>query len=337
MKKLSRILLIGLAALVVVLTLGVTLTIGWRPLIGPKSRPLSSRKFESSPQRLERGKYLFTGITGCVNCHSQHDNSRHGVPVIAGTEGGGEPMPFDDLPGFIIAPNITPDLETGAGNWSDDQLARAIREGIGHDGRALFTMMPYQFYSKMSDEDLASVIVYLRSLAPLRRELANSKMMFPVNYLVRSAPQPITTPVVAPDPSDRVQWGKYLVTLGGCHDCHTPRVRGELMTGMDLGGGGVMKGAWGEAAAPNITPDPSGISYYDEKLFIQALRTGYVGARPLSSIMPFNVYGNLTDDDLKAIFAYLQTVPPVKHRVDNALPATYCRLCRLKHGAGEQN
>ena len=177
-----------LAALVVLLTLGVALTIGWRPLIGPKSRPLSSRKFESSPQRLERGRYLFTGIAGCVDCHSQHDNSRHGVPVIAGTEGGGEPMPFDDLPGIIIAPNITPDRETGAGNWSDDQLARAIREGIGHDGRALFTMMPYPFYRKMSDEDLASVIVYLRSLAPLRHELPNSKMMFPVNYLVRSAP-----------------------------------------------------------------------------------------------------------------------------------------------------
>jgi hypothetical protein len=66
-------------------------------------------------------------------------------------------------------------------------------------------------------------------------------------------------------------------------------------------------------------------------------RTGYVKARKLSSIMPFGEFTNLTDDDLKAIFAYLRTLPPVKHRVDNSLPLTYCKLCRKKHGAGDQN
>jgi cytochrome c553 len=91
------------------------------------------------------------------------------------------------------------------------------------------------------------------------------------------------------------------------------------------------------SASANLTPDASGIPYYDEALFIRTLRTGTVGARELSSIMPFVVFRNLSDDDLKAIFAYLQTLKPVRHRVDNSLPPTYCRLCRHKHGAGDQN
>ncbi len=333
MKRLGRVLLIC----VILVAGGISLTIGWRPFIGPKSRSLTSRQFERTPQRLERGRYIFTALAGCKRCHSEHDPSQHGAPVVAGTEGGGEVMPFDGLPGRVVAPNITPDPETGAGNWSDDQLACAIREGVGHDGRALFPMMPYENFSKMSDEDVASVVVYLRSLPPVHHELPRTEIIFPVKYLIRSIPQPVTSPVVAPGASDRLQWGKYLVTLGGCNDCHTPRLKTGPIAGMELSGGGTMKGAWGEAAPANLTPDASGISYYDEALFIRTLRTGYVGARPLSSIMPFEVYKNLTDDDLKAIYAYLRSMPPVKHTVDNSLPPTYCKLCRMKHGGGDRN
>jgi len=337
MKKLGRILLICLGLLVVLLAVGITLTIGWRPFIGSPSRPLTSRKFASTPQRLERGKYLFNGIAGCVDCHSQHDLSQHGAPAMAGTEGGGDEQHYDGLPGRIVAPNITPDKETGAGNWSDDHLARAIREGIGHDGRTIFPMMPYENYRHMSDEDLASVVVYMRTLPAIRRELPKTEVIFPVKYLVRSVPRPIVSPVSAPNASDQIQWGKYLVTLGGCQDCHTPHEKGQAIAGMEFAGSGVMKSPWGEAAPANLTQDPSGISYYDESLFIQVVRTGYVGARPLSSIMPFNLGKNIADDDLKAVFAYLRTVPQVKHRVDNSLPQTYCKLCRGRHGAGDQN
>ena len=91
------------------------------------------------------------------------------------------------LPGHIVAPNISLDAETGAGNWTDDMLARAIREGIGHDGRALFPLMPYQDFASLSDEDLASIIVYLRSLPP--------QVIFPVRYLIRSVPRPLSAPV----------------------------------------------------------------------------------------------------------------------------------------------
>jgi mono/diheme cytochrome c family protein len=189
----------------------------------------------------------------------------------------------------------------------------------------------------MSDEDLASVVVYLRSLPAVHRELPPTEIIFPVKYLIRSAPQPLTTTVNAPDPNDVIQRGKYLVTIGNCEDCHTPQVRGQSIPGLEFGGGFTLTVYGKSATAANITPDPSGISYYDEKLFIQALRTGYVGARALSPVMPFASYGQLTDDDLKAMFAYLRTLKPVKHRVDNSLTATYCKICRQKHGGGDQN
>ena len=121
-------------------------------------------------------------------------------------EGAGEDFSvMKGLPGHVVAPNLTPDPETGSGSWSDDALARAIREGIGHDGRALFPMMPYENYRQMPDEDLASVVVFLRSLPPVRNPLPKTEIIFPVKYLIRSVPQPITEPVPAPDISDPVK------------------------------------------------------------------------------------------------------------------------------------
>jgi len=92
-----------------------------------------------------------------------------------------------------------------------------------------------------------------------------------------------------------------------------------------------------KVAASNITPDPSGISYYDEALFIQTMRAGHVGARELAPAMPWRYFRNFTDDDLKAIFSYLRTLRPVKHRVDNSEPPSYCKVCGQWHGGGELN
>lgn len=337
MKKLGKILLTALAVLAILLVAAISLTIGWRPFIDPRARTLTSRKFEPTPQRLERGRYIFNSLAGCVDCHSGHDLSQKDHPVLAGMQGAGEVMPFTDLPGRVVAPNLTPDPETGAGTWTDDQLARAVREGIGHDGRALFPMMPYENYRKMSDEDLASVVVYMRSLAPVHQQLPKTEIVFPVKYLMRSVPQPITAPVNAPDQSTAEQRGAYLVKLAGCADCHTPADRGQPLPGLDFAGGQAFNGAWGKTVSANITPDASGIAYYDESLFMQVLRTGYVKARKLDALMPVEQYQSLTGDDLKAIFTYLRTLKPVKHRVDNAEPPTYCKLCRTRHGGGDQN
>ena len=88
-------------------------------------------------------------------------------------------MDMADLPGHVVAPNISPDPEAGAATWTDDQLARAIREGIGHDGRALFPMMPYEDFRQMSDEDVGSIVVYLRSLPAVHNHLSKTEIIFP--------------------------------------------------------------------------------------------------------------------------------------------------------------
>lgn len=332
-----KIVLVATLSLIILLAIAITFTVGWRPILGPNARPLTSRKFDPSPQRLERGRYIFNSAAGCVDCHSVHDTSQKDHPVLANMQGAGQVMPFDDLPGRVVAPNLTPDPGTGSGNWSDDQLARAIREGIGHDGRALFPMMPYEHYRLMSDEDLASVVVYIRSLPPVRHELPATSIIFPVKYLIRSVPEPITAPVTAPAPTRVIQYGGYLVNMGGCVDCHTPMDKGQPLSGMDFAGGQVFQGAWGHTVSANITPDASGIGYYDEGLFMQVMRTGFVKARKLDALMPVEQFKGLTDDDLKAMFAYLRTLKPVKHRVDNSEPPTLCKLCRNMHGAGDQN
>ncbi|HYL84071.1 MAG TPA: hypothetical protein VE263_07550 [Candidatus Angelobacter sp.] len=338
MNRIAKWLLRIVLALACLLALAITFTIGWRPFIGPKARPLASRTFERTPQRLERGRYIATALSGCIYCHSPHDWTAPGIPLLPGKEGAGEVEPYSNLPGRIVASNLTPDPETGAGTWTDDQLARAIREGIGHDGRALFPLMPYSHFRQMPDEDLASVIVYLRSLAPVRNQLPQTEIIFPVKYLIRGVPQPVTSPVSAlPETSDRTQRGAHLVNMAGCSDCHTPQDKGREIPGMAFAGGFPFPGPWGSVASANVTPDPSGISYYDEALFLQVLHTGRVSARQLSPVMPFDVYKNLTDDDLKAMFACLRTLKPVQHRVDNSEPPTLCKLCRQKHGAGDRN
>src|SRR5260370_42552529 len=192
-KKVAGITILAIITLVVA---GITLTIGWRPVIGARKRALTDRKFEATPQRLVRGKYLVDGVLGCFGCHTDQDWSRPGAPPVAGKAGSGHIWSDQDKP-WLIAPNITPDKETGAGNWSDDTLARGIREGIGHDGRALFPIMPYPSYQQMSDEDLASVIVYLRTVPAVRNQLPTTKMPFPLNSFMQAMPEPVTATVAA--------------------------------------------------------------------------------------------------------------------------------------------
>jgi len=104
-----------------------------------------------------------------------------------------------------------------------------------------------------------------------------------------------------------------------------------------LAGGKVFKWEGKDIATANLTPDAAGISYYDEAMFVKALRTGTVGARKLSSMMNPALVKSLSDDDLKAMFAYLKTIKPIQHRVDNAEPVAPCKVCGNRHGAGAQN
>jgi cytochrome c553 len=340
MKKWQKFVVYCVLVLGVVLTAGITATIGWRPFIGPKMRPLSDRRFEPTPARLERGRYLATsGGAPCVLCHSELKASGEQVSVVPGTEFSGRSWSKEGAP-FLTAVNLTPDPETGIGTWTDDQLARAIREGISHDGRALFPIMQYERFRVMSDEDLASVIVYLRSLAPIKRaDLKKTDIPFPLNRLINSVPQPIEAPVT-PDLSTPEKRGAYLATTAICIDCHSPMdQQGTRTPGMEFAGGTTLVlDGWKPAASANLTPAVNGIgAYYTEELFLETIRTGRVRERKLNDMMPWQVYRNMTDQDLKDIFAFLKSLKPIDHFVDNSMEPTDCARCRLKHGGGERN
>jgi len=336
-KRLLRFASYGLLVLIGVLTIAITFTIGWRPFIGPKVRPLTDRKFEASSARMERGKYLVEGSLHCFECHAEPDYKSPGAPPLSGTKGGGRNWSERGF-SWLFSPNITPDQATGAGKWTDDMLARAIREGIGYDGRALFPLMPYRSFSHLSDEDLASVIVYLRSIEPISQELPKTKAPFPLSLLLNIFPEPVNAPVPSPDTSTAIARGQYLAQISDCEGCHTPRGRtSPVLEGFEFAGGNVMGQGESTVAATNITPDPTGISYYDEALFLKAMRTGHVGARQLNPIMPWVYLRNMTDNDLKDLFAYLHTVTPVKHAVDNTEQPVECPKCGQVHGFGDRN
>ncbi|HWZ25523.1 MAG TPA: cytochrome c [Verrucomicrobiae bacterium] len=326
---------IGVLVLVILVVVGISATIGWRPFIGSKKRALTDRRFEATPERLKRGEYLSEHVAGCTYCHTPQEQGPNGPELVRGQKGGGQFFSMPGFPGTVVAPNITPDPETGIGNFTDDQLARAIREGISHDGQTLFPMMPYTHFRQMSDEDLASVVVYLKTLPPIRNALPRTEIHFPVKYLIRGVPEPVTGTVQA-DLSTPASRGEYLVNLSSCLDCHTPRKRGRLDSSMKFAGGQVFD-ASGQIASPNITPDVTGIGSYTEEKFVKALRTGYVGKRQLNTVMPWQGYSGQTDEDLKAMYGYLRTVPAVAHHVDNTQPPTACKKCGQKHGAGDTN
>ncbi|HYU47949.1 MAG TPA: hypothetical protein VEK84_17435 [Terriglobales bacterium] len=238
----------------------------------------------------------------------------------------------------MIAPNITPDSDTGAGSWTDDMLARSIREGIGHDGRALFPAMWYASFRHLSDEDVASVVVYVRSIPAVNHPLPRSNLNLIEKLTAAYLPEPITSPVADPDQSERVKRGAYLASVADCVGCHTSHYYPKApVHEKSFGGANLIAGPIHNVMSPNITFDPSGISYYTENMFISAMRTGKMGARSLDPVMPWGVYRNLTDDDLRALFAFLRDQPHVRHNVDNSEKPTYCHRCQQWHGDGDRN
>ena len=332
-RRLTKIAGYGILVLLVLAAVALTFTVGWRPVIGAKKRALTSRKFEVTRARMQRGDYLVHAVMHCMGCHSKYDDKVN-PPVLASQEGSGQVI-FEQGNIRLVAPNITSDPETGIGKWSDDAIARAVREGIAADGTALFPMMPYEHFRDLSDEDLASIVVFLRSVPAAHSNLPPNKIPFLFARLIQAVPKPVIQTVPEPDRSTPAKYGAYLVNMAACSDCHTPlNSKFQPIPGLAMAGGNPMEEGVNSA---NITPDPSGIGYYDEALFVQTMRTGTVRARKLNSAMLWWVFRNMTDDDLKAMFAYLRTLKPVHHLVDNAEPPTLCKLCGQKHGLGDRN
>jgi hypothetical protein len=271
-------------------------------LLGMHARPLTNRRFERTAARIERGQYLVEAAR-CFTCHSETDPQTD-LP-ISGLIGSGT---VRQLLTSVSYPNITPDPETGAGNWTDDMLARAIREGVGHDGRPLIPIGPYANFRYISDDDLECIVVYLRSIPPVRHAVPTMKLPLLYELTAKGFPRSLRGPVQPPDGSQPAKLGEYLTHIGMCANCHN----GEDQQGESLpyAGGRMIEGPDGNTrvAASNLTPDASGIIYYDEVLFIKAMRTGHVGARELAAAMPWRYFRNLNDDDLKHVFAYLRTL-----------------------------
>ena len=303
--------------------------------------PASEFHAEPSAQRLARGKYLVENTAHCFLCHGQPDFGTGLGQPKPGTEGAGEVLKDADnddklYPDGIVIPNITPDKETGAGTWKDWQFERAIRHGIGHDGRKLIDMMPYAYFRSMTDEDVASVIVYIRSLPAVRHPLPKMRL----GYEVQTAMRPEMEPALPPDASDQIRHGWYLVRAAHCNACHSPYdEQGSPRAEKMFGGGLHLKGDWGDVVTPNITCDPSGISHYDVDTFIKTIRTGRAsaGVRDIATIMPYSYFRKMSDEDLSAIFAFIHSVKPVFHEVDNSEPPTFCTICKEKHGLGDRN
>jgi mono/diheme cytochrome c family protein len=303
-----------------------------RSAVLPRARPLTDVTFEATPARLARGRYLAENVLMCIRCHSEPDSSVPGLPPRAGREGAGRIVWEDD--GFrMVAPNLTPDSATGAGSWSDDALARAIREGVGHDGRALSRPMYWLSFRGLHDEDLASVIAYLRSLPALRNPLPERNLSPERVANLAEGPDPLTQRVGARDLSDPIQRGRYLVEVAdciGCHTAYTDRTPGAFGGGNWIGDG---REAW--VFSSNITHDSSGIGGWGEEGFIQVMRTGKGGT--LDPVMPWVVFRGMTNEDLGAIYQALGEAPHARHWMDNTSPPTYCPVCGQEHGLGERN
>lgn len=279
---------------------------------------------ERTPERIERGKYLANYVTVCVDCHSKRDWSRFSGPPIDGTFGMGGDV-FDQkygFPGAYYAKNITAE---GISRYTDGELFRAITTGVNKEGKAMFPIMPFSYYGQMDPEDIRCIIAYIRSLAPIKNEVPESESDFPMNFIINTIPAP-GKPVKRPEPGDVIAYGKYMTTAAGCKECHTKFDKGKLVEGTDFGGGREFPLPGGATLrSSNITPDAeTGIGSWDAKRFVALFKSrsdSATLARKLApgdfnTFMPWTMYGKMTDEDLKAIYAYLMTLKPINNSVE---------------------
>lgn len=287
----------------------------------PKVDPPPELTVESSPAKIERGKYLANHVMLCMDCHSSRDWNFFSGPLVESTLGAGGEI-FDEnmgFPGTYISPNITP---FNLKDWSDGEIFRAITTGVNKEGKVLFPIMPHPNFGQLDKEDIYAVIAYLRTLKPIEMEQPKSSSNFPVSLLINTmATQPQFTN--RPASSDQIAYGKYLVTAASCVDCHSPFEKGKMVGEPYSGGmefhmpdGSVLRSA-------NITPHETGLKNWSVDQFVQRFKMfAEPGADQKSiedmgyqTIMPWIMYADMTETDLRAIFAYLQSLPPVEHNV----------------------
>jgi mono/diheme cytochrome c family protein len=260
------------------------------------------------PGLLERGRYLVETAAFCGVCHTTRGADGRLLP---GMELAGGRVLAER--GFrAVAPNITPDPETGIGRWSDAEIAAAIRNGQRPDGSLIGPPMPVELYRGLSDRDLGAMVAYLRNVPPVRHAVAERS-----TYADPLTPYgPPVTSVPEPGQADPVARGAYLAgPVAHCMDCHTPPLAGEHRDWSRMGAGGVpFEGPWGVVVARNITPSKQhGIGNWTDEQVIAAITKGISadGRRlvpPMGGRAP--IWAKLTQNDLHDLVAYLRSLPP---------------------------
>lgn len=259
---------------------------------------------------LERGAYLAESITACGNCHTPKDPDT-GKPVEDMAYAGS--FMIKEAAFTAYAPNITADVETGIGDWTDEEIMVAIRDGRRPDGSLVRPPMPSAFYQGMSDTDVRAIVAYLRTLNPVKNEVPESEYRIPLppNY----GPKVESVADVSKD--DAVAYGKYVThTLGHCTGCHTPRANGKLDFSRTNIGGRVFDNIYGlgfVAVSMNITPHPvAGIGAWSDEDIKRAITKGVSrNGRKLAKVMAFPYYDKISEDDLDAIVVYIRSLPPL--------------------------
>jgi mono/diheme cytochrome c family protein len=257
-----------------------------------------------------RGEYLVRNAAVCGGCHGASERNPDGA-----LSGGKE---FHDWRiGTARASNLTPDDETGLGRWSEAEIVRSLRNGVRKDGRLLAPVMPYEWFHQMSDEDAFAVARYLKSQPPVRNNVRQSpNIVFKLGKLILH-PKPAMTVASTPRGAT-ADYGRYLSQHAAlCAECHTPRGGIRSTPDMNRPFAGMAKPPKGFPANPsNLTPDPTGIAGWSEDDFLKALHTGVTPeGEHLHPFMPWKENGRMTDDDLRAIWRFLRTVPPIHNVV----------------------
>lgn len=291
----------------------------------PKQRPPQDITIERTPERIARGSYLANAVFPCMHCHSKLEPEQYGGYSVPGTEGaGGDCFGREmGLPGVVCPANITPDVETGLGAWTDGEILRAVREGVSRDGHGLFGVMPSELFRQMPDEDAYAVVAYLRTLKPIKNRVQPRELDFPVNILFKLGIKPLEGPVPAIDKSDRLATGRYLSLA--CYKCHTPfeeRGHGRSDMARLFAGGREFKNGHGVVVrTPNLTFHyETGQGERTKEQFI-SLFSAYRGMKPAkvapqdNTFMPWESYSHMTDEDLGLVYDYLQSLPRVENRV----------------------
>jgi mono/diheme cytochrome c family protein len=252
--------------------------------------PLSSSGAQAADDQIARGRYLAT-IGICGSCHT---------PNLAG----GRKI------GNLISANITPDRDSGIGTWSEQQIVEALRNGKRPDGSDVRPPMGVFFYRGFSDTDAHAIAAYLRQVAAVPTSFQRAPVSGPPPKLgatVTSVPDPLR--------SDKLAYGRYIaVTVSHCMQCHSPRVDGlPDLNRMGAGGNGYTGSDGRTAVSANITPgNPSGIATWTDAQVKQAITKGI---RPdgskLVPVMDFDLYEQMTSEDLDALVGFLRALKPV--------------------------